>query len=458
MNDSSTRSSRLLWPIVFAVGVAFFATGHDLNVSLLDAFTGTEDEMEAAADGGDTIRRAAFLGLAGLGIVLLVLPAHFQSRATFHLELPRAIPLALFAAWCGLSVLWSDEPSMTLRRLSVLGCLALAAAGLVRHLSLRDLVRMSLIVATAYLAVGVFAELRNGTLRPASSEFRFCGTLHPNTQGLNLAILCLASFCLARGADRGRAWLYGLFAVGLVFLVLTKSRTSLAGLVAALGLIWTIRTALSRKLAVGLAALWLVCAAVLVSVLAGVHRADELGQLALLGRGEEADSLTGRLPLWEELSNWVAVRPLTGYGYDSFWTADRIDAVSAEMKWGIREAHSAYVDWILSVGLIGAGLLLTWVLMAFWRAGVLFRATERPELGFVFGLTVFCLINAATESAMMMPIHATFVAACGLISVLLSPAAAFAVTARSAHPVRSATAADSPDLLLPGRTPLGGLS
>jgi O-antigen ligase len=306
--------------------------------------------------------------------------------------------------------------------------------------------------------VGIGAELRNGTFRPTSSDFRFAGTLHPNTQGLNLAILCLSAFTLARGAARGRLGLYGLFALGMAFLVLTRSRTSLAGVVAALGLIWTIRTAFSLKLAVALAAVWLVCTAALISTLAGIDAADELGQLALLGREEEADSLTGRLPLWTELASWAAVRPLTGYGYDSFWTSERIDAVSAEMKWGIREAHSAYLDWTLSVGLIGTGLLLAWVLTALWRAGVLFRASERPELGFVFGWTVFCLINAATESAMMMPLYATFIAASGLISVLLSPAPAFGARAAALPASRPVVASESSSPLFPGQPAIGGLS
>jgi O-antigen ligase len=482
MNSPTIRSSLLFWLIVLAVGSAFFATEHDLKVSLQESFTSTEDEMEVAADGGDVVRRVAFLGLGGLGLVLLLLPAdrriaarapnssrgepcgtrphedtrHSQGGCRF--DTPWVIPLALFLGWCGLSVLWSDDASMTLRRLSVLGCLALAAGGLARQLALRDIVGLVLIVSTAYLCLGVVAELRNGTLSPASSEFRFAGTLHPNTQGLNLAILCLSSWCLARGAARGRTWLYGLFAVGFVFLVLTKSRTSLAGLIAAIGMIWLIRTALPSKLAVGLAGLWLVCVAVLVSTLAGIDAGNELAQLALLGREEEADSLTGRLPLWTELSNWVALRPLTGYGYDSFWTADRIDAVSAEMKWGIREAHSAWFDWVLSVGLIGAGLLLTWVLAAVWRAAGRFRATARPELGFIFGWAVFCLINASTESAMMMPLYATFVTGCGLVSVLLSPACAFASAAHPGPAGRPLSVSDVAGRLLPGRSAAGGLS
>ena len=39
-------------------------------------------------------------------------------------------------------------------------------------------------------------------------------------------------------------------------------------------------------------------------------------------------SLTGRMPIWTELMRYVDRRPLTGYGYESFWTAENIEDLS----------------------------------------------------------------------------------------------------------------------------------
>ncbi|HUG92328.1 MAG TPA: O-antigen ligase family protein [Planctomycetaceae bacterium] len=416
-DDRSPHSKALLWLAVPAVAVTFFVTGHDPGMSLQENFTLTTDELESAAEGGNTLRRAAFAGLAGCGLVLLVLPG----GGRLHAAPQRTIPLMLFAAWCAASIVWSDDPAMTVRRLAAMGCLAVAALGFARYFTFRDLVWLVLTVSTLYLFAGVAAELRNGTFRPWSGEFRFAGTLHPNTQGLNLAALSLSALCLARAASRRRLALYLLFGVAMVFLVLTKSRTSLAGVLVALGLIWTVRTPLRAKAAVALAGAWLVAVVALCATLAGLEAHRDIQDLALLGREEEADSLTGRVPLWTELAGWAGRRPLSGYGFDTFWTDERINAISDEMQWGLHEAHSSYLDIVLSVGLIGGGLLLLVLLPTVVRSARLFRATGRPEHAFVFGWLAFALLNGLTESAMTMPLHPTFVAACGLISVLLKP-------------------------------------
>lgn len=72
--------------------------------------------------------------------------------------------------------------------------------------------------------MGFFAELALGTFRPWSSSRRFSGTLHPNTQGLNLTVLCLCSALLARESGRPSKY-WAPFAVGVAFLILTKLRS-----------------------------------------------------------------------------------------------------------------------------------------------------------------------------------------------------------------------------------------
>ena len=105
----------------------------------------------------------------------------------------------------------------------------LAALGFARQFRPRNIAFMALAISTAYLAVGLGTELALGTFRPWQTGYRFAGTVHPNTQGGNLTVLCAASFCLARCSMPTKPWLWVLFAVGLVFLLLTKSRTSCAG-------------------------------------------------------------------------------------------------------------------------------------------------------------------------------------------------------------------------------------
>ncbi|MBW3540798.1 MAG: O-antigen ligase family protein [Planctomycetes bacterium] len=411
------------WSSVFVLAAVFLSTEHSRDASVLEAFTLTQDEMEVGTEGGNAQRRAAFLALAAFAFVLLTLPA----RRRLRFDTLPAVALVLYVGWCGLSTAWADDPEMSVRRVVVFYCVAIAALAIARQLSLRQLMSAAAVLSTLFLLYGIAAELAQGTLRPWSGEYRFAGTQHPNTQGLNLAVLCLSTFCLARGERRRWILLWGLFSMGLAFLVLTKSRTALAGLVVALTAIWTVRTPARAKSGYVAAAVWLLAAGALAGVIAGADLERQAGKWLLLGRDEQASSLSGRLPIWTELVTWIEDRPLAGYGYDSFWTAERIDSVSSEVEWPVREAHSSYIELVLSVGLIGAVLLISAVIAGLRRAAAAFAATARIEHGFVLGLLALGLVDGLTESAMTFPMYMPFVAACGLAGTVLCRPVAFAV-------------------------------
>ncbi len=442
------RNRAWFWIAFFALFAAFFACDHDVRVSLADAFTGTADEMEQQAAGGNFVRRFAFLSIAGLGLLGLMLPSDRRLGTPTPLLLA---PLAAYFVWCLLSIAWSDNPSMTLRRCLVLTCLVLGGGGLVKQLTLREFLHLAWSIPLAYLVIGIGAEVALGTFRPWAGDYRFSGTVHPNTQGLSLATLCLASFCLARESQwRKRGYLF-VFAVGFLFLMLTKSRTSFAGLVLAITLLLTLRTASGLKWSVGLGGIWTVATLAVIVLLFNIDVEEQLTDLALMGRKEQAESLTGRMPIWTVLSDYVAARPIVGYGYESFWTPDRIDTVSSELHWGIREAHSAYLDTILGVGLIGGMLLLTAIFAGVGLASKQYLQTGHPAFGWSFGLLVFGLINGCTESGMMMPMFVPFLAVCGLLQV-----ATFAsVFQTSHHPEKHSHDESSPtfETVMPAPSP-----
>lgn len=403
----------IFWLATFVVFTAFFATDHDLTISKADAFTSTAEEMEQQAEGGNWERRLAFLGMAGLGMIGFLIPG----RNRVGTMTPTLVCIGLFFGWCATSILWSADPSMTIRRSMVLGCLLIAALGISRQLTMRELLHAAWIIPLAGLVIGFGAELALGTFRPWSGNYRFSGTLHPNTQGLSLAALCLSTFCIARESDWKKQGYLVLFGIAFVFLLITKSRTSLAGVLLAVTLILTLRTRSEWKWSVGLGALWCVTAAALFVMLFNIDVQDQLTQMALLGRKEQAESLTGRLPIWTVLSDYVVHRPILGYGYDSFWTPDRIETVSHEIQWGLKEAHNAYLDCVLSVGLIGLCLVLVGVFHMLRRAYVQYLQTGHPLCGFLFGMIVFGLINACTESGMFMPMFVPFLLICSSVQI-----------------------------------------
>src|SRR5207249_1676684 len=127
-----------------------------------------------------------------------------------------------------ISFVWTSDPGMCLRRLLTLLCCVIAAAGVARALSLREISWLILSVFGGLAMIGLLAEMLLGTFRPWAGDYRFAGTVHPNTQGPSLAALCLAAFTLARDSNRSRVWLWATFVIGVMLLLLTKSRSTAA--------------------------------------------------------------------------------------------------------------------------------------------------------------------------------------------------------------------------------------
>lgn len=411
LETSAIRPTRWVFVIsTLLLGLCFLLTEHSRSVALHNDFSLSADDMQTQADGGNAIRRLAFLTVAGWGCLAAVCV-----RGTSGIRFSPLLPLVgMVLGWCVLSLVWSHAPGFTVRRLLVLGCLATGAFGLARALSGADLCRLAIWLCGGSLVLGIANEVTLGTFRPWSGGYRFSGTLHPNTQGLYLTTLCTAAYALVRTQPRqtprkGMLLEWGLIAVGLAFLILTKSRTSTAGVFLSLGTLTLLRSRFHPAALVAcFAGGWWLVGGALICHLWQIDPLGEVKQLLLMGRAEQAESLTGRIPIWTELAPFIAGRFWTGFGYDSFWTPDHIDHVSTRVEWGVREAHSAYIETILSIGVIGLGLLLTMTATGLAQAAWGFRRHAQPAAGVTAGLLVYGLLNSFTESGMTMPLFPTF--------------------------------------------------
>jgi exopolysaccharide production protein ExoQ len=408
----AARTPPGLPPLVLAavaVGVAFFLVEHNLVVSRLEMYGTTQEELEVNAAGGKLSHQVGFLliGLLGVGLLIRREGRPWQVRGLLPLV------IVLFAGWCLASTLWSTDPARTFKRAAILFLCLLGALGVGRALSLRELCRLALAVTASYAFVGLGTELVLGTWRPlGGEEYRFAGTLHPNGQGSNCALLCLSACCLL--LDRPRAWpaLVALILVGLGLLLLSGSRTSCAALV--LGLVSLRLLRPSRALLAGALCLVLAaCALGLGLVLAG-KEPGALVDVVLLGRTEHAGTLTGRTELWQELLPYAGRRLLVGHGWGSFWSPQRIEEISETVYWDLSSAHSVYLEAVLGIGLVGAGTLALVVCAGLSRAGRLYRQAGGAGAAFAFALLIFGLVDGLAESGFLAPSLETFIAGCGL--------------------------------------------
>jgi O-antigen ligase len=406
-----------LYATAAIVGLIFFVTEHDLSISLVDAFTQTADEMEVVAEGGNFVRRLAFPALALLGLTLLVV-----SRQPLRINLLLALPMAGYLLLAGASLLWSDDPGVTLRRLIVIGCCTLGAVGLVRRFSMYELCQLTVSIIGPLILLGVLSEIRLGTFRPWSGDYRFSGSVHPNTQTAYLTALALAALGLARSTQTSQRWripLWSIFAASMVLMLLTKSRTGNAATLAAISSVFLAQTSLRFKFMGGIALAWLACGGLWLIFVAGYDPLVDFRQALLLGRAEESDTLSGRHFIWPAVFYFIKLRPWLGYGYEAFWNPTRVETISEEVGWGLREAHNGYLDILLSLGIFGLVAALACVMSGIVAAVRGCVKLRDPAYALPLGMLVFGLLASVMESGMVIVEFPTFLTATCLMRMAL---------------------------------------
>lgn len=413
LDCATARSTWKFWLAAAVVGMAFFVTENDTSISLADAFTQTADEMHAATSGGNILRRFAFFAVAGLGGMLLLQTGGRPWKINSLL----ATAIVAYVGWCGISIFWSIAPGLCLRRLVVLGCTSLGALGIARQFTMRELSQLALAVTGSIVCIGVLAEIRLGTFRPWSGEYRFSGSVHPNTQGMYLAVLVLSAWGLGRSANRGRWACWLVLGVAMGLLVLTKSRTGLAALLVSMAAVLMLQTSFRFKALLGVFGGCAGGAALLALLLVGIDPLTDFRDAALLGRSEQTESFSGRTMIWPEVLYSISKHPLTGHGYESYWTADHVDGMFEAVGWAVREAHCGYLEVLLSTGIIGLGLVLLVTLLSLVSTSRSYLRQRDPTYGLPFGMLVFGLLDSTMESGLVFINLGTFLVVCCLMRI-----------------------------------------
>ncbi len=379
-----------------AIVAGTFFSEHDIRMSLTEAFVADIEDQESWASGGNSLRRISFLGCAVIGVLSLLL----QRGKTFRLNLPTAL-IAIYLLWAGASITWSIDPGTTIRRYSLVLCCAIGCFGFCKLIDVRDAVFAAVLVSLAYLALGVAVEVVFGTFHPHHGGYRFAGSLHPNIQAANLAMGSIAAYTMARVKPKFKVVFYGIFGVLFLFLILTKCRSATAAVPASLAVIW-VASQSARNIILGLiTGLCLVSFACLICLISDFNPITDNSEVLLMGRQEETgSSLTGRLPLWQDLAEYISVRPWQGYGFKAFWNPRHITDIALSQEWVISEAHSSYVDTTLQLGIVGTVLLSLAAISVFFYSAITFRKTLRPEYLFLVGGVFFCIVRGFTESGL----------------------------------------------------------
>ncbi|MGI9455618.1 MAG: O-antigen ligase family protein, partial [Aeoliella sp.] len=401
---------RLRIVLALAIGISAGLIGHHWRASqtlshntLLQAH---ERENQFAQRQGETTSRSA-LGFILLGVTgtFCLLNVRIDRLNWTH---PLTIIFVAFVGWSILSIVWSNTPMLSFRKASILGLMAIGAYGIAARVELNDLIWITILYIAGLVAIGLCAELALGTFRPWISGYRFAGTQHPNSIGMKSAVLCLAATMVAF-TKRDYLWLRcGLFVMGFTTLLLTKSRTALAALVVA-GLVVALLSCRGRnRLLLGSLLVSIVCLLGIALNFVTIKGINDFGEIASLGRRENVESLTGRIPLWSELITAADDRLWLGHGIGGFWNSERIERYSDMFLWDIPHAHNSYLDLILSVGIVGLTLYLLWLLSVGFTSVARYERTGVKGDLFVVSVVLFSLVHALAESKIPAPGMPTF--------------------------------------------------
>ncbi|MGO8747991.1 MAG: O-antigen ligase family protein [Thermoguttaceae bacterium] len=411
------KASRRIFALAVAVlGLVYFVVEQDFRKSSLADYALSSEEMESSVESGNAVRQLAFASIGVLGFYLLF---HKEGRP-LTLNDPLAVLISLLLAWCVASVAWSSDMALTAKRVVVLCCCFVGMLGISRHFSVGQLHLMATAILLTFVLAGIGTEVILGTFRPWSGDYRFAGTAHPNSQGIYCATLALAT-ATSLSADRKKGVPIAIFILSTAMLLLTRSRAACAGLAAALAALHLLKMSTRAKIVLAVGGAWLASTLTFAWGCSGAGIDLGLSDYLLLGRTEDASSLSGRIPLWTELLGYVEQRPILGYGYDSFWTARHIEDVSAVSDWTVYVAHSFCLDAVLSIGVVGLVLLLSCAALGMYRLASRYRATGESGFAFLFGMLILGGVGGLMESMFLQPMFVPFVVACGIGQVAFRP-------------------------------------
>ena len=192
-----------------------------------------------------------------------------------------------------------------------------------------------------------------------------------------------------------------IIALALPFLWFTHSRTALAEL--PMVVVISFFAGASRNPVIGIA---LTLATILGLNLVAIGSMYSPSLHDLLQALYIDPTFTGRTDIWRFVIRHIADRPVTGYGFSTFWLTEDVVYGFKDVGWvsSVSTAHNGYLDLALQLGIPGAFLMILWLfvspLVDFYR--VSYVPANDPVKIFFFRLLLFAAFESCFESSFLL--------------------------------------------------------
>lgn len=318
----------------------------------------------------------------------------------------RSNPLLLtLVAVCCLSVLWSQYPSITVKRAGVLGLTTISVLALAASCrNLRDLHTALFVTTTIVVICNILYTL---VFPQYGIELSPLGVRGFYAQKNSAGIIALMAVVIAGTWVAGTVTvvgrltgIIGLF-VCLVFLVATLSKTSIALALISLTLFYTFVAAEKFGEVISRTALSLTLVIITSLILFLLFIDFDVTSIVEATLGDV--TFTGRDELWAYVYKMASDRPLSGYGYGAFWDVgdlnDPLDRLEPGTWLGdigkgvINQAHNGYLELWLQMGLPVMALAVVAAVATLCAAvrAALARPLS-PQSGAAFGMVAVMML------------------------------------------------------------------
>jgi O-antigen ligase len=130
--------------------------------------------------------------------------------------------------------------------------------------------------------------------------------------------------------------------------------------------------------------------------------------LSALGKDS---TLTGRTDIWKLVVVSAMKSPLLGYGYRAFWSGLQGESayITLMEQWTVPGAHNGFLETWLDLGLVGLGMVLITMVVAFRDGAICLRRGATPLVTWYVSILVMTVVTNAAEMTLMFPNYLTWI-------------------------------------------------